>query len=207
MKFSLFNANWDVSHKIAVGATCTSVVLALTVLVQAWALSTHRERIILAPPVIDQVYQIQMDSANVEYYRSFAVIIAGIIASTTPQNVDNSIKTLNQFYSPALQRQMAESLRSLVTKLPKQNFISWFAPIEVSHEKQTGKLFVQGNLQSAVTGATTQSQPVIYEFIIQMQSGKPIVTHFDSYEGNKPRTLSYLRTQQQQKLEADKAKP
>lgn len=204
MKFTLFNGNWELAHKVAVGSVCANVVLGVVVLVQSWGLAQKRERIILAPPTIDQVYQIQWDSANTEYYQSFAVVVAGIIGQTTPQNIENTIKTLNQFLSPALQRQMSESLRALVSKLPSQNFTSWFAPQSASYEQQTGKLFIQGNLQSALTGADVQSQPVIYEFIVQMQSGKPVITFFNSYEGYEPRTLSYLRNKQQAEAEAAK---
>lgn len=204
MKFSLFNGNWDLSHKVAIASSCGCVVLSVTVLVQSWGLANKRERIILAPPTIDQVYQIQYDSANTAYYESFAVVLSGIIGQTTPQNIDNTIKTLNQFFAPALHRQMAESLRSLVSKLPAQNFTSSFIPKSSSYEQQTGKLFIQGNLTSALTGANVQSKPVIYEFIIQMQSGKPIVTFFNSYEGDKPHTLSFLRNQQQAEAEAAK---
>lgn len=203
MKYSLFNGNWELSHKVAIVSCCANVILGATVLVQSWGLATKRERVILAPPTIDQVYQIQYDSANTAYYESFAVVIAGIVGQTTPQNVENTIKTLNQFLSPALQRQMAESLRALVSKLPSQNFTSWFVPHTTSYEQQTGKLFILGNLQSALTGTNVQAKPVIYEFIIKMQSGKPIVTFFDSYEGSQPRTLSFLRNQQ--KLEAETA--
>lgn len=202
MKFSLFNGNWDLSHKVAIVSCCANVILGATVLVQSWGLATKRERVILAPPTIDQVYQIQYDSANTAYYESFAVVIAGIIGQTTPQNVDNTIKTLNQFLSPALQRQMSESLSALVAKLPKSNFTSWFVPRESSYEKQTGKLFISGNLHSSLTGSNVQAKPVVYEFIIKMQSGKPIVTFFDSYEGSKPRTLSLLRKQEKAEAQA-----
>lgn len=204
MKFSLFNGNWDLSHKVAIVATCSTAVLTVVVLVQSWGLANKRERIVLTPPTIDQVYQIQWDSANTEYYKQFAVVISGIIGQTTPQNIENTIKTLNQFFAPALQRSMAESLRALTTKLPDQNFSAWFVPETSSYEQQTGKLFIQGNLQSALTGAEIQTQPVIYEFIIQMENGKPIVTHFNSYEGYEPRTLSYLRNKQQAEAEAAK---
>lgn len=204
MKFSLFNGNWELSHKVALASSCGCVVLSVTVLVQSWGLANKRERIILAPPTIDQVYQIQYDSANTAYYESFAVVLSGIIGQTTPQNIDNTIKTLNQFFAPALHRQIAESLRSLVSKLPAKNFTSSFIARSSSYEQQTGKLFIQGNLTSALTGANVQSKPVIYEFIIQMQSGKPIVTHFNSYEGSQPHTLSYLRNKQQAEAEAAK---
>lgn len=196
MRFSLFNGNWELSHKVAIVSTCTSVILGVTVLVQSYGLANKRERIVIVPPTIDQSYQVQWDSANTEYYQSFAVIISGIIGQTNNQNIENSIKTLNQFLSPTLQRQMAESLRALVINLPKQNFSSWFTPKEVSYERKTGKIFISGALNSSLTGSQIQSQPVVYEYVIKMQSGKPIVTHFDSYLGNKPKTLSTIRKEQ-----------
>lgn len=204
MKFSLFNGNWDLAHKVAIISSSSTLVLIGVVAVQSWGLANKRERLVIAPPTIDQVYQIQWDSANTEYYKQFAVVISGIIGQTTPQNVENTIKTLNQFFAPALQRSVSESLRASMTKLPDQNFSAWFVPQQASYEQQTGKLFIQGNLQSALTGADIQIQPVIYEYIIQMESGKPIVTHFNSYEGYEPRTLSYLRNKQQAEAEAAK---
>ncbi|NNH79203.1 hypothetical protein HLH17_16420 [Acinetobacter sp. ANC 5380] len=202
MRFSLFNGNWELSHKVAIVATGTSMILAVTVLVQSYGLANKRERIVITPPTIDQAYQVQWDSANTEYYQSFAVIISGVIGHTNNQNIENSIKTLNQFLSPSLQRQMAESLRALVLNLPKQNFTSWFTPKEVSYERKTGKIFVSGFLNSSLTGSQIQSQPVVYEYVIKMQSGKPVVTHFDSYAGSKPKTLSTIRKDQAIEAEA-----
>lgn len=196
MRFSLFNGNWELSHKVAIISTGTSIVLAVTVLVQSYGLANKRERIVIVPPTIDQSYQIQWDSANTEYYQSFAVIISGVVGQTNAQNIENSIKTLNQFLAPSLQRNMAESLRALVLNLPKQGFTSWFSPKEVSYERKTGKVFVSGTLNSSLTGSQIQTQPVTYEYVIKMQAGKPIVTHFDSYTGNKPKTLSTIRKEQ-----------
>ena len=39
MRFSLFNGNWDLSHKVAIGSVCGNVVLGCTVLVQGIVIS------------------------------------------------------------------------------------------------------------------------------------------------------------------------
>lgn len=204
MRFSLFNGNWELSHKVAVGATFTSFVLGFVVLVQAVTIANKDERVVVVPPTVDQAYQIQYDNANVEYYQSMAVFIAGIIGQTTPSNMENTTKTLNQFLTPALQRQVNESLNALANKLPKDNFSSWFLPKNTFYEAQTGKIFVQGTLQSSLVGSKILDQNVVYEFIIKMNAGKPVVTFFNSYEGTKPRTLAFIRAEQA--LEQQRAK-
>lgn len=193
MRYSIFNTNWSLSHKIAVGGVLTSFVLAIVSLVLAVALSTQRERVILVPPTIDQQYQINWDSANSEYYQSIALVASGLIGSTTPKTLTNNLKTLNQFLSPALQRQMEESLNALSNKLPKDNFNAWFIPKNVFYEKQTNKIFVQGALQSSLVSNRIQETNVVYEFIVRMQSGKPMIVHFNSYEGTRPLTLAQMR--------------
>ncbi|MDD2944310.1 MAG: TraE/TraK family type IV conjugative transfer system protein [Acinetobacter sp.] len=193
MRYSIFNMNWSLSHKIAVGGVLTSFVLSIVVLIMAIALSTQRERIVLVPPTIDQQYQINWDSANAEYYQSMALVASGLVGSTTPKTLTNNLKSLNQFLSPALQRQMEESLNALSNKLPKENFNAWFIPKNVFYEKQTNKIFVQGALQSSLVSNRIQEQPVVYEFIIRMVSGKPVIVHFNSYEGTRPLTLAQIR--------------
>ncbi|WP_436658743.1 TraE/TraK family type IV conjugative transfer system protein [Acinetobacter sp. P1(2025)] len=198
MKYSLFNRDWNTTHKVAIGALFSTFVLSIVVLVQAITISTKSERIIIAPPIIDQEYQIQKDSANVEYYQAMAAVFSNIIGQTTPKNIENTRKTINQFLSPALQRQMDESLVALANKLPKENFTSWFVLKNMFYEKQTGKIFAQGMLQSSMVGSRVLEQPVVYEYIIKMNAGKPMVVHFNSYDGNKPRTLAYIRAEQAQ---------
>lgn len=202
MRFSLFNGTWELSHKIAIGSTLCSVLLGCSVLVMASSLANKHERIVIMPPVVDQQYQIQWNTANVEYYQSIALVIAGIIGQTTPRNLENTLKTLDIFLSPALQRQMNESLKALSNKLPKDNFSTWFVPFKTSYEAQTGKIFIEGTLNSSLLGSQIQTQQVVYEFILTMAAGKPLITHFNSYDGNTPRTLSVIRTLQQQALEA-----
>ena len=197
MRYSLFNGNWDLSHKVAVGATFTSLVLGIVVLVQSITISSNHERLVLVPPNMDQQYQIGWDSANAEYYQSMAIVAAGIIGSTTNSNVKNNLKTLNQLLSPPLQLQMEESLNALTNKLPKDNFNAWFIGNNTFYEKQTGKIFIVGNLYSVVVSSRIQEQPVVYEFIIKMQSGKPVITHFTSYEGTRPKTLAQMRADEQ----------
>lgn len=34
---------------------------------------------------------------------------------------------------------------------------------------------------------------MVYEFIVRMQSGKPMIVHFNSYEGTRPLTLAQMR--------------
>lgn len=206
MRYSFFNKNWELSHKVAVGGVLTSFVLAIVCLVLGIALSVQRERIVLVPPTIDQQYQINWDSANTEYYQAIALVASGIVGSTTPKTITNNLKTLNQFLSPALQRQMEESLNALVNKLPKENFNSWFIPVNVFHEKQTNKIFVQGNLQSSLVSNRIQDQPVVYEYIIRMQSGKPVIVHFTSYEGTRPLTLAQIQANEAAEAQMQKTK-
>jgi conjugal transfer pilus assembly protein TraE len=194
MKFTLFNGNWSLANKVAVGGVLTSFVLACSNLALINTISQQRERVVLVPPTIDQKYQIGWDSANTEYYQSVATVVSGVIGSTTPKTLTHNLKTLNQFTSPAIQRQLAESLNALVNKLPSDNFNAWFIPKQIYFEKQTNKIFVQGTLFSSLVSSRIQEQPVVYEYIIRMQSGKPVIMHFNSYEGTRPLTLTQIRS-------------
>lgn len=195
MKYTFFNKDATTSHKIAIASTFTSFVLAIVVLIQAYGLSTKRERLVIMPPTIDQQYQIQWDTANVEYYKKFALVLSGLIGQVNKKNIGTLKTSINVFLAPALQRPMAESLESLASKLPNDNFTSWFEPVSTQYEYATQKIFVIGSLKSSVIGSQVQSQPVVYEYIFKMEAGKPVATHFDSYEGSKPRTRSVIHNE------------
>ena len=205
MRYKLFNGDWNLSHKFAIFSLTTNVVLSVALTGMVMKNLQQHERVVVVPTTVNKAYEIQWNAASTEYYKDMAVWISGMIGQVNATNVDRTITTINRFFAPNIQKQVAESLHGLVAYLPsKTNYSSWFLPVDVVYEQTTRKIFVTGHLTSAVTTATKLQKQVTYEFKFIMDGGQPVVTHFTSYDGG-ARTDKYLRLHKQKIQKSEQA--
>ena len=66
-----------------------------------------------------------------------------------------------------------------------------FQPNSIQYEPETNRVFVTGTLITATSGSQKYQKQVTYEMGITIREGRPWVSHFLSYEGTIPRTVSW----------------
>lgn len=204
MKLGSLNASWRL-------ASLSNKVLLVTVAVQAvlnvmmfGAASANKERVVVAPPTLDQPYTIGWRSATPEYYKSMALYFTGLLGSIGPKNVDYVVKTLERFSAPEIADAFRKRMRALSAdyNFKESNSATWFEGERLLWEEKSGKVFVVGMLRSAdAARGRLESKPAVFEWKLEIHEGQPVITGFDSYEGNAPHTLAWL--QDPKKAEAD----
>lgn len=211
MNFGILKKSWQGTVKENSRLWLVIFVLAASNLVLAYSSSQKHERVTIVPPHSTGKLTVDWDGASREYYESFAYYLSGLIGGLTPKNVDFVISALKLYLDTDIYIQVQQQLLSISKEYAFRNShsVAWFEPDRVQFEKEANKFFTIGSLKSAsISGRPGDSQAVIYEFVFEIREGKPVVTHFTSYEGSTPHTLKWQEEQKnrQQKTDAEPQK-
>jgi len=200
MKTARFVTAWESSIRIIM---ILSIVVALQTVglgLLGAKLYRHRERVVVMPPLALQEgrrMEIAWESANQEYAKSFAMYVATLIGNITPENVTFVADSISTYFSPTIY----SDVRARILSLAKDEVwststqASYFAPRQVIYEEGTNRVFVVGDIIITGYGKLSERRPVIYEMIVKIRDGRPLVDHFTSYEGTQPRTVKWLLNQ------------
>ncbi|MDK9702564.1 MAG: type IV conjugative transfer system protein TraE [Sulfuritalea sp.] len=204
MNLTNLNASWRLtsfSNKILLGS---NLVLACATLVLGGAAINNRDRLTVMPPTMDQPYTVGWRSATPEYYKSMAMYFSGVIGTVGPRTIDYVIKNIERFCAPEVAEEFKRRLRALSSEyeFKQSTASSWFEGERLAWEEKSGKVFVIGKLLTANQARQVTTKQVVYEYRIVVREGMPVITHFDSYEGNVPHTLIWLQDPKKAELEA-----
>jgi len=195
MDFKNFNSTWQstIANNRMLVVSNVALVIALAMCVTA--ITSSKERIVIMPPHVSERVVVAWDEASPSYNKSIATWLSGVIGGVSENNLAFAQKTVEQFFTPALRKELLIKL-SKIAKDPLRKISGatvWFEGTTVEWEKSTNKVFVAGDLVSV---SPSQVQPardsVTYEYTIEMQNGLPMVTAFNSYRGP-ARTVAWLR--------------
>lgn len=200
MKTLRLVTNWETSLRIIM---LLSVCLCLSILITGaltLKLYRHRERVVIVPPLAlmdSERIEVAWNTANQDYLKSFALYVSTLIGNITPDNIQFVADVIGDFVTPAIYGDIRTKLLSLakdetwVTSAQA----SFFAPRQIVYEPQTERVFVIGDLITTGFKTLSERKNVIYEMIVKLREGRPIVEYFTSYEGNQPHTLKWILSQ------------
>lgn len=178
----------------------TIVVLSAAVLILSILLFRSHETVVVIPPKLDHKIKISMDMADSGYKKAWATYIAELVGNVTPANAQFVADSVGSLLSPAVHQQVAGELGAEVFKIQKEGLRSTFQPQRISYEPETDKVFVSGSyMEVSAESEHSLSDPAsrpnalhkVYEMIIDIRNGQPLVKEFDSYFGH-PRDLAWL---------------
>lgn len=204
MKLSTLNATWrmaSLSNKLLLVA---NLILSAAVLMLGGAAIHNRDRLVVVPPNIDQPYIMGWRSATPEFFKSMGLYFSGLIGQISPRNIEFTIGIIDRFCDPPIADGIKKKLRAIAADYQFQQSTShaWFEAEKVAWEERAGKIFVIGRLMTSTLNRGVFIKPVTYEYKIDIREGQPIITHFDSYEGNVPHTEEWLRDPKKAEAEA-----
>lgn len=173
-----------------------SIAVSLLVMYQA----TRHTRIVMVPPYIDKRLEVSWNSANQAYYKSMGLQIANMIGNVTPQTIRFVTDSLALYMSKDVYAQVKPQLSTYAEdeSFKRGTTFSYFTPQSVRYEDKVDKVFVTGHLVTTPMVVNpgqnrAVSKIVTYEMAFIMNNGRPIVTAFDSYEGNRIHSQEWLR--------------
>ncbi|TNC80098.1 MAG: hypothetical protein C9356_15685 [Oleiphilus sp.] len=177
----------------------TNLGLALCLLLTISLLSQKSETVILMPPKLDKPIKVANNLADKGYKELWATSIAQMAGNVTPKTIQFVADYISGFMSSDMYHQFAGEIGSKVYKIQQEGRTTRFVPRDVAYEEQTDKVFVIGDyfVTTDMTAYADRKnrrevpRQKVYEFVIDISDGKPLVKHFDSYLGDM-RDLSYL---------------
>jgi conjugal transfer pilus assembly protein TraE len=179
-------------QSIVIAMLASNFILAVGVVYFLIASESERERIVLIPPHMDNKAVIAWDAANAEYYKSFGLYVATMVANLQPKTATAIVDSVSTFFDSSIYTEFRQQSLAIVDDpvLRQSGTVIVFSPNSIAYEQETRRVFVTGNLITKSNAAERQ-KTVTYEVGLVMREGRPWVRHFTSYEGSILRTVSW----------------
>lgn len=196
MKMPFMAKTWEDANLKNVFLVGSNFALSCVTAVSVYALLNQHERVVLTPPHLDTAVQVGWNSASAEYLKSYGLYFALLTANVTPKNVSFVIDVLSGALSSRIYPEVRKKLLALSEDpiFRTQGASVRFDPTKVTYEAETNKVFVAGDMATQNAVGRNESRPMVYELVILMKDGKPVIDGLNSYEGSDPHTLRWLET-------------
>lgn len=191
MNFKKFSTTWSGMKAENSLYRMVLPVLAFSLAVAVWALSTKKETVILVPPTISEQMEISTKKASGGFKKSWGLFVAQLAGNVTPGNVDFVRQSLQEMMTAAAWHTINESLATQTAIIKEQNLTIRFEARDVYFEEQTDKVFVTGSSTITGSGGKSMKKNRVFELQIAIAGYSPKIRFFDSYEGD-PHTLEFI---------------
>lgn len=201
MKFADFLSSWKGTNQENRFWRLLVPILAVSQLATVGLLYIQDKETILVPPEINEKMQLSRKHASASYKKPWAMFLATTIGNVTPGNVDFLVDNLQMLLSSDVYHQMRQALAEQSESIKRDNLTVVFEPTAVLFEAESGKTFVSGLSYSRGSGGLTSKKTNrVFEVVVDVEAGRPVITSMDTYEGE-PHTILWLerkRAKQQQ---------
>lgn len=197
MKFSLpwQRTTWEDAIKANVFLSITSTAMAVIALASVLHSQSLHERVVLVPNVVDRQMAVGWQTADEEYIKAFGLSVAQLVGNITPQNVTFVVESMSRFMHASIYSDLRKNILAVADTRQYRELsnATRYLSTGILYEPDTGKVFVLGDLE--ITSATgKEKRPMVYEMIIKIEGGKPVVYSFNNYQ-DQPRTKEWLEKQ------------
>lgn len=193
MKMQSALRNMGGLQRLSIALVGSNVILAAGLAYGVVALSRDHERVVLVPPSLDKRAEIAWAAADKEYLKSFALYIATLVGNIQPKSSTVVLDSVSAFMEPRIYPEFRRQLMTLIEDpvFRASGSVISFIPGSIQYENETSRVFVTGTIITSTSGAQKYQKLVTYEVGIKIKEGRPWVSHFTSYEGSVPRTVSW----------------
>lgn len=193
MKIDFHNTSIEYLKKQTFALLAVVAGLTLALLITVFALATRHDRLVLVPPGLDAQVTVEWNKAQSKYLESFALYYVTLISGVTTKNVEFITERLGVMTSPDIYPAVRTKMLA-ITKDPivvnggtSTNFVA----NNITYEAQTNTVFVVGEIQFFNSFNNVKPIPRVYEVVVEIQAGRPIVKSLTNYEGYEPKTLEW----------------
>jgi conjugal transfer pilus assembly protein TraE len=198
MNLARFRSTWESTRRNNTVLLVSNLLLVIVLLTLSIMLTRRHERIVLVPPYMNTQMEVAWNSANEDYFKSFAMYVALCIGSVTPRTVQFVADAMGAFMAPEIYSKVRAQILSLSNDPTFNTSAStnYFTSEQLVYEASTSRVFVLGKLvTSGFRGTIDEQKPVIYEMRMHIENGRPMIHGFTSYPGTQPHTLKWLKSQ------------
>lgn len=207
MKLNIFSDDWRGTRS---ENTFLRIVIPLLIIAQiatGVALVVRDRETILVPPNINETMKISRNYADTAYKKTWGLHVANLLGNVTPNNVDFLNEQLSNLVDATTYHRMKSEMATQIVEIKQNNVTVDFEASQVMYEPESGKVFVLGKSQTSGTAGKQIKEARVFELVIDISGGRPLVTEISSYVGE-ARTAEVMEKLERHRLvkEANDAK-
>lgn len=162
---------------LAAALAIISLILALSV-----CRLIGRERIVIAPPVVNQEFWVDAKAVSPEYLSQMTLFFVQLRLNLTPSNVTYQRETLLRYIDPSHYGDLKNELVAEGDRLEKTHTSLVFYPVSVSVDTPHLTADVQGDLNATVGNEPMPTQRVAYQLRYRYVQGRLWLQSFREIE-------------------------
>ncbi len=174
-------------------------ILVVANLLLAVATFSRNTVVVLQPPGLSASAEVARSHASQSYLEAWGLCLAELIGNVTPGNLRFIRETLEPLLSPTVYADVMRVLESQAQQIREDRITLRFQPRLVQFEAVSGKVFITGYSRIAGPAGDAERQTRTYEFVLEIDHYRPLLTWMDTYEGQartqKVRAQQNLKTQ------------
>lgn len=163
------------------------MLLTIAIVILAAAVVGKDTKIVVVPPEFNRELVISSNTANEHYKVRWAFASAAIAGNLSRRNVDFSLEQLNNMFTPYLRENVLPQIKREAHILKARDAKQSFVIEDAIYDPVKDLVWIYGTRTVDVRGNNSQNLAVpqrwTYEFRIAPFSGRPAITHFNSYKG------------------------
>lgn len=176
---SLQDLNDNKKSQKMVNIILASSVLALTIMV-----ATEDTVAVVTPPHFSEELRVSQNQANEHYKVRWAFAAAALAGNISEKNAGFVVEQLGLMFSPYLKDAILPSIRREAQIVAARKAEQRFTIEDAIYEPKNDVVFIWGHKELKVDkNDKPTSERWTYEFRIEPFSGRPSISHFDSYPG------------------------
>ncbi|PTC00943.1 hypothetical protein C9975_04785 [Thalassospira xiamenensis] len=158
--------------------------LAISVVMLTFMVAIEDTVAVVTPAHFSQELRVSHNQANEHYKVRWAWSAASLAGNINDKNADFVVDELGRMFSPYLKTAILPSIRREVQIVAARKAEQRFAIEDAIYEPQNDVVFIWGYRELRLDNNTTPvKERWTYEFRIEPFTGRPAITHFDSYPG------------------------
>lgn len=164
-----------------------NTILAVSVLLLGLVAMNQSTEVVVVPPEFDRELVIAGNTANEHYKVRWAFATAAIAGNINPRNVDFVMGQMENMFTPYLREEVLPQIRREAHILRSRDATQRFVIEDAIYDPVKDIVWIYGHrtiqLRNAPRNEVVTPTRWTYEFRVAPFSGRPAITHFDSYRG------------------------
>ncbi len=186
MNFDNYLANLKALNQRNAWLSVAVAALSISTLILVVSIIGKHDRIVVVPPGLSGETSVNWNSADVQYITAMATTYATAVGSINPKNINTVVDKLSALSEPAFYSILKKKLlaRTLNPAFTGSGVSTSFTPTASTvYDPEINTVYVYGEESVNTAYGPSKISPFIYEVILKIVEGRPVIYGITSYPG------------------------
>lgn len=159
------------------------VLLAVAIVVMAWALSTKQQTVVLVPPTLSEKVELSGSTVSDPYKTSWGLFFATLLGNVTPRSAEYVQENISKYAHPNAYKLLLEQITAQTELIETDKLTIQFTPTTVFYAPAIDRVVVTG--EYVLRGLRDAEQRMLrtYELGIDVKNYMVSLSSIVAYEG------------------------